>query len=99
MTGTQIVIPRVLRKDMLVKLHESILVYRKSENLAKDIMYWPDMNSQIEDYVSKCGICLENRSFYQKESMIPCAISELPRQVVVTYLFQWSRAIKLCTCC
>ena len=78
MTGTQIVIPRVLRKDMLVKLHESILVYRISENLAKDIMYWPDMNSQIEDYVSKCGICLENRSFYQEESMIPSAISELP---------------------
>ena len=78
MKGTQIVIPRVLRKDMLVKLHESHFGVEKTRNLAKDIMYWPGMSAQIENYVSKCGICLENRSSYQKESIIPSTISELP---------------------
>ena len=39
---------------------------------------------------SKCGLCLENKSSYQKESMIPSTISELPWQVVGTDLFQWS---------
>ena len=67
MKGTQIVIPRVLRKDMLVKLHEPHFGVEKTRNLAKDIMYWPEMSAHIEDYVSKCGICLENRSSYQKE--------------------------------
>ena len=67
---------------MLVKLHESHFGVEKTRNLAKDIMYWPGMSAQIEDYVSKCGMCLENKSSYQKESMIPSTISELPWQVV-----------------
>ena len=41
---------------MLVKLHESHFGVEKTRNLAKDIMYWPGMSAQIEDYVSKCGI-------------------------------------------
>ena len=53
-------------------------------------MYGPGMSAQIEDYVSKCGICLENRSSYQKENIILSTISELPWQVVGADLFQWS---------
>ena len=75
---------------MLVKLHESHFGVEKTQNLAKDIMYWPGMSAKIEDYVSKCGICLKNRSSYQKESMIPSTISKVPWQVVGTDLFQWA---------
>lgn len=53
-------------------------------------MFWPGMNSQIEDYISKCEICMENRSSNQKEPMIPSTISELPWQVVRSDLFTWN---------
>ena len=56
MKGTHIAIPRVLRKDMLVKLHESHLGVEKTRNLAKDIMYWPGMSTHSEDYVFQMWI-------------------------------------------
>ena len=76
--GSQIVIPHALRKEMLGILHESHFGIEKTCNLAKDIMFWPGMHSEIRDYISKCGICNEHKSSNQKEPMIPSTISELP---------------------
>ena len=88
--GSQIVISRALRKEMLGILHESHFGMEKTCNLAKDIMFfWPGMHSTIREYVSKCGICNEHKSSNQKEPMIPSTISELPWQVVGTDLFSW----------
>ena len=88
--GTQIIIPQSMRNEMLVILHESHFGREKTCNLAKDVMFWPGMNAQIKDYVSKCGICNEHKSSNQKEPMIPSTISELPWQVVGTDLFSWN---------
>ena len=88
--GTQIIIPQSMRNEMLVMLHESHFGIEKTCNLAKDVMFWPGMNAQIKDYVSKCGICNEHKSSNQKEPMIPSTISELPWQVVGTDLFSWN---------
>ncbi|MCG7876437.1 MAG: RNase H-like domain-containing protein [Candidatus Thiodiazotropha endolucinida] len=88
--GTQIVIPRELKREMLVILHESHFGIEKTCNLAKDIMFWVGMNAEIRDFISKCGICNEHRSSNQKEPMIPSTISELPWQVVGTDLFTWN---------
>ena len=74
---------------MLGILHESHFGIEKTCNLAKDIMFWPGMHSEILDYISKCGICNEHKSSNQKEPMIPSTISELPWQVVGTDLFTW----------
>ena len=52
-------------------------------------MYGPGMSAQIEDNVSKRGICLENSSSYQKENIIPSTILELQWQAVGADLFQW----------
>jgi hypothetical protein len=75
---------------MLRKLHESHLGIEKTKQLARDFMYWPGLNGQISDMISKCGICLEHRNSKQKEPMIPSDIPELPWHTVGTDLFHWN---------
>jgi len=56
--GERIVVPVALRKDMLRRLHTGHMGMVKCKNRAKEVMFWPSMNSQIEDIVSKCPYSL-----------------------------------------
>jgi len=73
--GDRVIIPRKMRKDMLRIIHQSHLGIVRSKQLARDIMYWPGMNSQIEETVSQCAQCQEKRNRQVKEPLLP---SEVP---------------------
>ncbi len=54
----RIVIPETMRNKMLTKVHGFCHQgVEKTRNLARDIMYWPAMNAQIHDTVSRCEAC------------------------------------------
>ena len=46
----------------------------KCKQLARDLVYWPGINKQIEDMVSRCSTCQEHRSKQQKEPMMPTKV-------------------------
>jgi ribosomal protein L32 len=48
-----------MRGKMLERIHESHMGIEKSKRRARDIMFWPRMNEQIEAIVSKCKTCQE----------------------------------------
>ena len=50
-------------------------------------MFWPGMNSQIEDIVSNCPACTENQRSNPKEPMIAHELPQRPWQNVATDLF------------
>jgi len=86
--GERIVIPVALRKDMLRRVHLGHMGMVKCKNRAKEVMFCPSMNSQIEDTVSKCPACTEHQSSNPKEPMIAHELPERPWQnVVKTDLF------------
>lgn len=68
--GTKIVIPKCMRKDMLVRIHLGHLGVEKCKSRARDIMYWPNMNSQILDMISHCQACLTYRRENSKQELI-----------------------------
>ena len=68
--GERIVIPVALIKDMLKRVHIGHMGMVKCKNRAKEVMFWPGMNSQIEDIVSSCPACTEHQSSNHKEPMI-----------------------------
>ena len=55
----KIIIPLSMRGKMLERIHESHMGIEKSKRRARDIMFWPRMNEQIEAIVSKCKTCQE----------------------------------------
>ncbi|XP_062599483.1 uncharacterized protein K02A2.6-like [Saccostrea cucullata] len=75
---------------MLKKLHESHLGIEKTKKLAREFIFWPGINAEITDVVSKCSICLENRNSHTKEPMKISEIPDLPWKAVGTDLFHWN---------
>ena len=87
--GTRVVVPKSMRKEMLNRIYSGHLGIEKCKSRARDVLYWPRMNSEIHDLVSKCSICLENHSSQQKEPMIPHEIPRTPWEIVGTDLFSF----------
>ena len=85
--GERIIIPLALRKDMLKRIHVGHMGMVKCKNRAKEVMFWPSMNSQIEDIVSNCPACTEHQRSNPKEPMIAHELPNRPWQHVATDLF------------
>jgi len=85
--GERIVIPVALGKDMLRRVHIGHMGMVKCKNQAKEVMFWPSMNSQIEDIVLKFPTCTEHQRSNPKEPMIAHKFPERPWQNVATALF------------
>lgn len=64
--GTKVVIPRVLRPEMLRKLHAGHLGINKSKTKARRLMFWPGMSQEIRDMIDRCETCKVN-SYAQPE--------------------------------
>ena len=69
---------------MLQRTHQGLMGIEKSKQRARDVLYWPGMNSQISDMISRC---LQHQRQNTKEPMIPSCIPSKPWEVVATDLF------------
>ena len=57
----RVVVPKVMRTDMLAKIHESHQGIVKSKQRARSILFWPGMNADVENVVSSCVTCQQFR--------------------------------------
>ena len=66
--GSRMVIPASLRKNMLERIHEGHLGAEKQKRLARDVIFWPNMNKDIDEMVKGCGACQKFRPAQPKET-------------------------------
>lgn len=76
--GDRVCIPAEMRTETLKAIHSSHLGIVNCKKRARELVFWPGMNKQIEDLVSKCSACLMQRNKQAKEPMIIQPIPELP---------------------
>ena len=57
--GTQIVIPHKKHQATLQLIHEGHLGLGKRKLRAKDTVYWPGLNDQLEKLILNCELCLK----------------------------------------
>ena len=88
MRGERIVVPKVLRPEMLKRIHEGHMGIEKCKIRAREVLFWPGMSSQINDMVSRCSTCCEYRSKQQKEPMVLSPLPTMPWQRVASDLFK-----------
>ena len=86
--GDRVCIPQGMRQEMLKAIHQPHLGVVMSKRRARDLLYWPTMNGQIEDVVSKCSTCLQYRNKPQREPMIIHELPNLAWSKVGTDLFE-----------
>ena len=68
--GDKIIIPSALRKEMKERIHMGHTGIERCKARALQLMYWPNINVDITDMVSKCRACLENHRYHQQEPLI-----------------------------
>ncbi|KAJ8290613.1 hypothetical protein GJAV_G00015280 [Gymnothorax javanicus] len=88
--GQRVVIPRSLHPEMLARVHGSHIGGEACYRQARETLYWPGMQSEIKDYVSKCSTCNEYAIEQQKETMLSHELPTNPWQIVSLNLFQHS---------
>ena len=67
--GQQVPIPRLLRPDILAQLHSGHQGIEKTRHMARESVYWPRMNKDIEDLCKRCQLCQELQPQKQREPM------------------------------
>ena len=68
--GQQLVVPRVLRKELMEKTHSSHIGIEGCIRRARDTFFWPRMTVELKEYISKCEVCLTHRSGQEKEPIL-----------------------------
>lgn len=83
------VIPKSLRVEMLARVHSSHNGGEAGYRQARETLYWPGMQCEIKDFVSKCTTCNEYATQQQqKETMLSYELPTRPWQIVSLCLFQ-----------
>ena len=73
---------------MLKIIHGAHLGIEKCKRRARDVLYWPGMNAQIEDVVSSCPVCAKYRRNNTKEPLLPHDTPRRPWAKVGSDLFE-----------
>ena len=87
--GMRIVIPPSLRPCVLQLVHESHLGMVKCKQRAREAVYWPGLNADIENLVRNCSKCAEYQKKQPAEPLEPTQMPELPYQEVGTDIFDF----------
>ena len=87
--GMRLVVPPSLRKAMLMHIHKSHFGVVKCKQRAREALYWPRMNADVEDVVSDCTECQAVQSNQGKEEMIISPVPEAPWIEVATDIFEF----------
>ena len=69
--GSCIIIPESCRDEILNQLHEGHFGVDRTKLCARDSVYWPNINKDIEGLVKMCDLCQEHSCRNSKDPSIP----------------------------
>ena len=85
--GTRIIIPKNCREDVLQKVHEGHFGVERTKLRARDSVYWPQMNHDIETLIKSCAKCQEHSRRNNRDPDIPREIRLVPWSLLEMDLF------------
>ena len=86
--GQRVLIPTKLRSDMLNQLHERHQGIEKTRQLARESLYWPNINKDIECLCKSCEICQELQPVNCREPLSAHTTPARPWQDLSSDLFE-----------
>ena len=94
--GQRCIVPLSLTARIKEKLHGAHTGIQSCLRRARETVYWPGMNSDLTDYISKCDICSSYQSSQAKEPLICHEIADRPWQKIGTDVFKLDGTDYLC---
>ena len=80
MWGVRIVIPSCLRSRLLQELHTAHLGVVKMKKIARSFIWWPGIDSDIEQIAAKCSTCQQSARMPSKAPIHPWLYPSSPWQ-------------------
>ena len=68
--GNHIVIPAILRNDLLTVVHESHLGICKTLDHVRTCIFWPNITNDIKDMISHCRACAQHQDKQPNETIV-----------------------------
>lgn len=87
--NNRIFVPLSLRKEMLKRIHLAHLGRDKTKLHARQFLFWPSMNQDIDNLIESCDICLSNSRENSKEPLEPHEILVGPWKKIGCDLFMF----------
>ena len=87
--GDRIIVPHSLRPEILQRIHAAHLGIEKCRARARSAVFWPGINSAIDELVSKCSTCQQHQRSNQREPLIPQEVPERPWATVAADIFYY----------
>ena len=86
--GERLVVPPSLRTDMLEEIHRLHIGMKGCLRRARELLFWPRINVEVTDFVSKCSICQSFAPEQCREDLQPHEMPSRPWSKVGAYLFE-----------
>ena len=84
----QVLIPESMRADILQQLHQAHQGIEKTRRLARECVYWTNINRDIEKLCKSCGLCQEYQDAHRREPLEPHDIPSRPWKLIASDLFE-----------
>lgn len=86
--GERLVVPASARQDMQSKIHASHIGIQSCLRRARESLYWPGMNREIEQYISRCDTCNSQSQAQAREPMVCHEVPVRPWEKIAIDLFE-----------
>ena len=86
--GNRLIIPVGYREEIMSKLHASHSGINGFIRRARELIYWPGMYKEVEDYVKCCSVCNKYKPDQQKEPIVSFEVPEQPWEILGCDLFE-----------
>ena len=96
MKGRCIIIPVVLKQQVLDQLHLNHMGIKKTKLLTCESVYWVDINTDIDKHIKSCNTCLEFQQMQSKEKIVHHNILLRPWEVLGADVFHFNNKNYLC---
>lgn len=87
--GEQIVIPSIMRLDMLERLHYNHMVIEKTKLRTRELIFWPGIEKDISEKVKNCPACLTYHNSQRSEPLLNRELPNIPWTSVDADLFHY----------
>ena len=81
-------VPTSVRKEMLKQIHQLHIGMEGCLRCAREVLYWPFMNAEVKDIISKCSVCQAYKPDKCREGMHPYPVLSCPWSMLVADLFE-----------
>ena len=85
--GHRCIVPSEMRPEILRKIHLPHMGLESALRFGRQVVFWPDMNSQLKDLLQKCEVCCSLHAKQPREPLQPHPIAERPWEVIGVDLF------------